>query len=149
MAFQNFSPGLKLNHISGIQAWESIPLIFCCRYATWLELYARLDSEERGGAGSERLAALTRGMMEHEEGFLDRYRCLSCWDGGMRAAALDREEDGQVGLISMQMVVCFNVFFCQGGRGGLSTSLSTSGFLAAREARQLPERRPSQGFQIA
>ena len=40
---------------------------------------------------------MTRGMMEHEEGFLDRYRCLSCWDGGMRAAALDREEDGQVG----------------------------------------------------
>jgi len=68
------------------------------RYATWLELYARLDAEERSGAGRERLAALTIGMMEHEEGFLDRYRCLACWDGGMRAAALDREEAGQVGV---------------------------------------------------
>ena len=139
----------SLNHISGIQAWESIPLIFCCRYATWLELYARLDSEERGGAGSERLAALTRGMMVHEEGFLDRYRCLSCWDGGMRAAALDREEDGQVRLISCKWLFVSMCFFCQGGRGGLSTSLSTSGFLATREAWQLPERRPGQSFQIA
>jgi len=68
------------------------------RYATWLELYARLDAEERAGAGRERLAALTIGLMEHEEGFLDRYRCLSCWDGGMRAAALDRDEAGQVGV---------------------------------------------------
>merc|ERR1712150_395595 len=58
------------------------------RYATWLELYARLDAEERAGAGRERLESLTKGMMEHEEGFLDKYRCLSCWDGGMRGAAL-------------------------------------------------------------
>ena len=100
--FQNFFPGLKLNHLLRDRAWESILFtIFCCRYATWLELYARLDAEERAGAGRERLAALTKGMMEHEEGFLDRYRCLSCWDGGMRAAALDREEAGQVGLIFM------------------------------------------------
>ena len=75
-------------------------LIFFRRYATWLELYARLDAEERSGAGRERLAALAIGMMEHEEGFLDRYRCLACWDGGMRAAALDREEAGQVGMPS-------------------------------------------------
>ena len=93
-----------------------------CRYATWLELYARLDAEERAGVGRERLAQLTIGILEHEEGFLDRwvaiekhitplvfidteshhqshvfrYRCLSCWDGGMRSAALDREEEGQV-----------------------------------------------------
>ena len=71
---------------------------FCFRYATWLELYARLDAEERAGAGRERLAVLTKGMMEHEEQFLDKYRCLSCWDGGMRDAANDRAEAGQVGL---------------------------------------------------
>ena len=75
-----------------------------------MELYARLDAEERSGAGRERLAALTIGMMEHEEGFLDRYRCLACWDGGMRAAALDREEAGQVGLTSCSFFICFNVF---------------------------------------
>jgi len=68
------------------------------RYATWLELYARLDAEERAGVGRERLGQLTIGILEHEEGFLDRYRCLSCWDGGMRSAALDREEEGQVGV---------------------------------------------------
>ena len=42
-----------------------------------------------------------------------------------------------------------SMFFCQGGLGCLPTPLSTSGFLAAGEARQLPERRPGQGFQIA
>ena len=81
------------------RAWESILFTnFCFRYATWLELYARLDAEERAGAGRERLAVLTKGMMEHEEQFLDKYRCLSCWDGGMRDAANDRVEAGQVGL---------------------------------------------------
>ena len=35
-----------------------------------------MDAEERAGAGRERLAALTKGMMEHEEGFLDRYLFL-------------------------------------------------------------------------
>ena len=106
-----------------------------------------MDAEERAGAGRERLAALTKGMMEHEEGFLDRYRCLSCWDGGMRSAALDREEAGQVGLNFMDF--SFLCFFCQGGRRCLPSPLSPSGFLAAREAWKLPEHRPSQGLQIA
>ena len=97
--FQNFFPGSKLNHILRDRAWESILFTnFCFRYATWLELYARLDAEERAGAGRERLAVLTKEMMEHEEQFLDKYRCLSCWDGGMRDAANDRAEAGQVGL---------------------------------------------------
>jgi len=77
--------------------FDGVPKLLS-RYATWLELYARLDAEERAGAGRERLAALTKGMMEHEEGFLDKYRCLSCWDGGMRDAANDRVEAGQVGV---------------------------------------------------
>ena len=99
-AFQSFSPGLKLKITHQGNGFEKAfhHTHCCCRYATWLELYARLDAEERAGAGRERLAALTSGLLEHEEGFLDRYRCLSCWDGGMRAAALDREEAGQVGL---------------------------------------------------
>merc|ERR1712210_73569 len=77
--------------------FDGVPKLLS-RYATWLELYARLDAEERAGAGRERLAALTKEMMEHEEGFLDKYRCLSCWDGGMRDAANDRVEAGQVGV---------------------------------------------------
>ena len=107
-----------------------------------------MDAEERAGAGRERLAALTKGMMEHEEGFLDRYRCLSCWDGGMRSAALDREDAGQVGLNSI-LLKFVSVFFCQGGCCCLPSPLSPSGFLVAREAWKLPERRPGQGFQIA
>ena len=47
-----------------------------CRYATWLELYARLDAEERAGVGRERLAQLTIGILEHEEGFLDRWMAI-------------------------------------------------------------------------
>ena len=110
--FQNFFPGSKLNHILWDRAWESILFTnFCFRYATWLELYARLDAEERAGAGRERLAALTKEMMEHEEGFLDKYRCLSCWDGGMRDTAKDSwEDDGQVELNFIPFFVCFNVF---------------------------------------
>merc|ERR1719222_964028 len=77
--------------------FDGVPKLLS-RYATWLELYARLDAEERAGAGRERLAVLTNEMMEHEEQFLDKYRCLSCWDGGMRDAANDRLEAGQVGV---------------------------------------------------
>ena len=65
----------------------------------------------------------------------------------MRGAALDREEAGQVGLNFVHF--SFSMFFCQGGRGRLPSPLSSSGFLVAREAWQLPECCSSQGFQIA
>jgi len=68
------------------------------RYATWLELYSQLDSAERGGHGDERVADITREILEHREGFLDRERCLRCWDGGMRSGVLRKTREGLVGL---------------------------------------------------
>ena len=44
------------------------------------------------------MARRTREVLEHEEGFLDRHRCLACWDGGMRARVLEGEERGEVGV---------------------------------------------------
>jgi len=69
------------------------------RYATWLELYSRLDSAVRqSDREEEEVSTLTREILEHKEGFLDRERCLQCWDGGMRSGALIRVKEGKVGL---------------------------------------------------
>jgi len=69
------------------------------RYATWLELYSILDSAVReSGTDDEEVSTLTREILEHKEEFLDRERCLQCWDGGMRTGALCRVREGKVGL---------------------------------------------------
>ena len=60
-------------------------------------MYARLDAEQTQGATKQRLVELVEVMMEHEEGFLERERCLVCWDGGLRRAALDLAEGEGVG----------------------------------------------------
>ena len=60
------------------------------RYATFLEIYARLDMEYKRGEGRDRLERLVKQIAEHKEGFLDRERCLKCVDGGMRKEVLER-----------------------------------------------------------
>eukprot|EP00092_Neocalanus_flemingeri_P003450 GFUD01003699.1.p1 GENE.GFUD01003699.1~~GFUD01003699.1.p1 ORF type:complete len:240 (+),score=106.74 GFUD01003699.1:41-721(+) len=60
------------------------------RYATFLEMYARLDMEYRRGEGRERLIQLVKEIAEHEEQFLGRERCLKCVDAGMRKEVLER-----------------------------------------------------------
>ena len=55
------------------------------RYATFLELYARLDFEyRRGAAGNELAKIVLEEIAGNKEGFLDRERCLRCVDSGMR-----------------------------------------------------------------
>ena len=59
------------------------------RYATFLELFVELYREWREGAGQDRLRGLVRGVVEHQEGFLDRERCLSCVDQGLRRDVME------------------------------------------------------------
>eukprot|EP00091_Calanus_sinicus_P000847 TRINITY_DN10803_c0_g1_i2.p1 TRINITY_DN10803_c0_g1~~TRINITY_DN10803_c0_g1_i2.p1 ORF type:complete len:182 (-),score=58.95 TRINITY_DN10803_c0_g1_i2:143-688(-) len=59
------------------------------RYATFLELYARLDMEYNSGAYRDRLVEMIDEIAEHEEQFLGRERCLRCLDSGMRREVLE------------------------------------------------------------
>ena len=59
------------------------------RYATFLDLYARLDLEYNSGAHRDRLVQLVDEIAEHEEQFLGRERCLRCIDSGMRREVLN------------------------------------------------------------
>jgi len=63
------------------------------RYATFLELYARLDYEYRRGTAVEELAKIVlEDIAGNKEGFFDRERCLRCVDSGMRREVLLRIE---------------------------------------------------------
>jgi len=63
------------------------------RYATFLELYAKLDYEYRRGTAVEELAKIVlEDIAGNKEGFLDRERCLRCVDSGMRREVLLRIE---------------------------------------------------------
>ena len=59
------------------------------RYATFLELYARLDLEYNSGAHTDRLLQMVDEIAEHDEQFLGRERCLRCVDSGMRREVLN------------------------------------------------------------
>eukprot|EP00092_Neocalanus_flemingeri_P048195 GFUD01054922.1.p1 GENE.GFUD01054922.1~~GFUD01054922.1.p1 ORF type:complete len:228 (+),score=105.18 GFUD01054922.1:172-855(+) len=75
---------------------EGQPLIMV-RYATFLEMYARLDMEYRRGVSREMLVQLVTDMMEHEEQFLGRERCLKCIDTGMRREVLETVKNVKTG----------------------------------------------------
>jgi len=68
------------------------------RYARWLELYSMLYRCEREEEGEDMVGAVTRDILEHREGFLDRERCLRCWDGGMRSEAMRKYKQGTIGV---------------------------------------------------
>ena len=59
------------------------------RYATFLDLYARLDMEYNSSTHSDRLVQLVDQIAEHDEQFLGRERCLRCIDSGMRREVLN------------------------------------------------------------
>jgi len=67
---------------------EGQPLTMA-RYAIFLEMYARLDMEYRRGERGERMVQLVKEMVEHEEQFLGRERCLKCIDSGVRRKVLE------------------------------------------------------------
>ena len=59
------------------------------RYATFLEMYARLYMEYNSGTHSDRLVQLVDEIAEYEEQFLGRERCLKCIDSGTRREVLN------------------------------------------------------------
>lgn len=59
------------------------------RYATFLDLYSKLDLEYNGGAHSDRLLQMVDEIADHDEQFLGRERCLRCIDSGMRREVLN------------------------------------------------------------
>ena len=68
------------------------------RYATFLELYARLDMEYKRGGGKEKMVEIVlQEIVEHREGFLDRERGLRCVDSGMRKEVRRRIENVRSG----------------------------------------------------
>ena len=67
------------------------------RYAIFLEMYARLDMEYRRGVGRERLVQLVMEIVEHDEQFLGRERCLKCIDGGIRREVLENVRNVKTG----------------------------------------------------
>ena len=59
------------------------------RYANFLEMYAMLDMEYRRRGDEDRLKQLVKNIVEDEEGFFDREKCLRCIDAGMRKDVLE------------------------------------------------------------
>ena len=64
------------------------------RYATFLEMYARLDNS---GTNRDRLVQLVDQIAEHDEQFLGRERCLRCIDSGMRREVLNNIKMAKAG----------------------------------------------------
>jgi len=64
-------------------------LLGLARYVTFLELYVRLDREWREGEDQGRLRDIVKSIASHQEGFLDRERCLRCVDMGIRGKVLE------------------------------------------------------------
>ena len=67
------------------------------RYAIFLEMNTRLDMEYRRGEGRERLVQLVMEIVEHDEQFLGRERCLKCIDGGIRREVLENVKNVKTG----------------------------------------------------
>lgn len=67
------------------------------RYATFLEMYARLDMEYRQGDVRENLVQLVEQIAENEEQFLGRERCLKCIDMGVRREVLKNIKSVKMG----------------------------------------------------
>lgn len=59
------------------------------RYANFLEMFARLDTEHKMGQGKERIVQMVMEIADSKEQFLGRERCLQCIDSGVRREVLN------------------------------------------------------------
>ena len=67
------------------------------RYAIFLELYIRLDTEYNNKAVKNTMAKLIEEIADHEEEFLGRERCLRCVDSAMRREVLENIKIAKIG----------------------------------------------------
>ena len=68
------------------------------RYAKFSELVTSLETRHSQQPGTQAVREAFLEIVNHEEKFFGKYRCLMCVDGGLRAAILKEAKDVKAGL---------------------------------------------------
>ena len=79
------------------------------RYAKFSELVTSLETRHSQQPGTQAVREAFLEIVNHEEKFFGKYRCLSCIDGGLRAAIRDEVKKVKAGAIPQSIDLLLKV----------------------------------------
>lgn len=79
------------------------------RYATFSELFTSLETRHAKQPGTQAVREAFLNIVNHEEKFFGKYRCLQCVDSGLREAIRDEAKKVKAGTIPQSIDLLFKV----------------------------------------